>query len=65
MSAPTAPTAARRSVLHYGAIDGFAACLETFVDEDLTVAILCNGDIGPEMPFRPIRKTVGAALRLR
>lgn len=55
------PTAARRSVLHYGAIDGFAACLETFIDEGLTTAILCNGDIGPDTPFRSMRRVVAAS----
>lgn len=48
----------RRSVLHYGAINGFAACLETFTDVGLTTAILCNGDMGPAMPFRTMRRIV-------
>jgi len=49
---------AHRGVIHYGAINGFAACLETFIDVGLTTVILCNGDIGPHMPFRAIRRVV-------
>ena len=47
-----------RSALHYGAINGFAACLETFVESGVTTVVLCNGDIGPDMPFRSIRRIV-------
>ena len=47
-----------RSILHYGAIEGFAACLETYVDLKLTLAILCNGDNNPDLPFRAVRKIV-------
>jgi CubicO group peptidase (beta-lactamase class C family) len=49
---------AHRGVIHYGAINGFAACLETFIDVGLTTVILCNGDIGPHMPFRAMRRVV-------
>ena len=52
------PSDAHRSVIHYGAINGFAACLETFTDAGLTTVILCNGDIGPDMPFRAVRRVV-------
>lgn len=47
-----------RIILHYGAIEGFAACLETYVDLDLTLAVLCNADNNPDLPFRTIRKIV-------
>jgi CubicO group peptidase (beta-lactamase class C family) len=50
--------AGRRSVLHYGFINGFASLLESFVDEGLTTAVLCNGDAGPALPFHGIRKAV-------
>lgn len=46
------------SVLHYGGINGFAACLETFTGAGLTTAILCNGDMGPSVPFRALRRIV-------
>ena len=48
----------RRSAMHYGFINGFAACLETWLDDGLTVAILCNADMGPAMPFRDLRRLV-------
>jgi D-alanyl-D-alanine carboxypeptidase len=52
------PSDPHRTILHYGAIDGFAAVLETYVDLGLTVAILCNGDTGPALPFRAVRRLV-------
>jgi len=51
-----------RTIIHYGAIDGFAAVLETYVDLGLTVAILCNGDTGPDLPFRSVRRLVKSKL---
>ncbi len=54
----TPPSAGYRSVLHYGAINGFAACMETYTDLGLTVVVLCNGDIGPAAPFRAVRRAV-------
>lgn len=52
------PVESHHSILHYGAIEGFASCLETYVDMDLTLAVLCNADNGPDLPFRAIRKIV-------
>ncbi|MGH6875888.1 MAG: serine hydrolase domain-containing protein [Rhizomicrobium sp.] len=52
------PTKGERSILHYGAINGFAACLETYVDLGLTLAVLCNADMNPQLPIRPIRRLV-------
>ena len=57
----TPPSGGHRSVMHYGFINGFAACLESFLDVGVTVAILCNGDMGPNMPFRDLRRAVVAA----
>lgn len=56
----TPPSAGYRSVLHYGAIYGFAAFMETYTDFGLTLVVLCNGDIGPAMPFRAVRRAVAA-----
>jgi len=50
------PVESHRSILHYGVIEGFVSCLETYVDMDLTLAVLCNADNGPGLPFRGIRK---------
>ncbi|MGZ8363278.1 MAG: serine hydrolase domain-containing protein [Caulobacteraceae bacterium] len=47
-----------RSVIHYGFINGFSACLESWPESGVTTAILCNGDVGPALPFRAIRKAV-------
>ena len=52
------PNQGHPSVLHYGFINGFSACLETFLDVGLTTAILCNADAGPDLPFRAIRRRV-------
>jgi CubicO group peptidase (beta-lactamase class C family) len=54
----SAPSDPHPSILHYGAIDGFAAVLQTYLKAGVTFAVLCNGDIGPAMPFRAIRKVV-------
>lgn len=56
----TPPASGHRSVLHYGAIYGFASFLETHTDLGLTTVVLCNGDIGPAMPFRAVRRAVAA-----
>ncbi|MCY7355366.1 MAG: beta-lactamase family protein [Lysobacter sp.] len=56
------PSQKYRSVLHYGFINGFAACMESFIDVGLTTAILCNGDIGPNTPFRVLRRIVSEQL---
>lgn len=45
-------------VQHYGYIAGFSACLETYTDAGLTIAILCNGEAGPSLPFRAVRRAV-------
>lgn len=54
------PSDPHPSILHYGAINGFAAVLQTYLGKRVTFAVLCNGDIGPDMPFRDIRKAVVA-----
>jgi len=56
------PEHGHRSVAHYGFINGFAACLETWLDVGLTTAILCNADMGPAMPFRDLRRLVRETL---
>ncbi|MEZ5995581.1 MAG: serine hydrolase domain-containing protein [Hyphomonadaceae bacterium] len=50
------------SILHYGYIDGFACVLQTFLGPQVTMAVLCNSDVGPATPFRAIRRIVTAAL---
>jgi CubicO group peptidase (beta-lactamase class C family) len=52
------PSAVGPVVQHYGYINGFSACLETYTDHGVTMAVLCNGDVGPQMPFRGIRRAV-------
>lgn len=52
------PSPAGRSVQHYGFINGFAAVLETWLDHGLTMAVLCNADIGPGFPFHGVRQAV-------
>jgi CubicO group peptidase (beta-lactamase class C family) len=49
------------TVLHYGAINGFAAVLETHLERRATIAVLCNADMNSELPFRAIRRSVAAA----
>ncbi|KGI76690.1 serine hydrolase domain-containing protein [Oleiagrimonas soli] len=56
------PLHGHRSVMHYGFINGFAVCLETWLDVGLSTAILCNGDMGPHMPFHALRQTVSKQL---
>jgi D-alanyl-D-alanine carboxypeptidase len=55
-------SAAHRSALHYGFINGFAAYLETFIDVGLTTVILCNADMGSNTPFRAVRRIVSERL---
>jgi CubicO group peptidase (beta-lactamase class C family) len=52
------PFKGHRSVLHYGAINGFASCLETYIDIGLTLAVLCNADVNSNLPIRRIRHIV-------
>lgn len=52
------PAGEQRSLLHYGYIEGFSSCLEAFPDAGVTLAILCNGDVGPRLPFRAIRRVI-------
>ena len=52
------PVKGQRSVLHYGAIDGFGACLETYPDRAMTLAVLCNADMNPVLPIRALRHVV-------
>jgi CubicO group peptidase (beta-lactamase class C family) len=49
------------TILHFGAINGFAAVLETHLERRVTIAVLCNADMSPELPFRAIRRAVAAA----
>ena len=56
---------AHPNILHYGAINGFSAVLQTWTDHGVTMAVLCNGDIGPAAPFRAIRQIVTAKLLSR
>ena len=49
-------------IQHYGYINGFSACLETYTDHGVTMAVLCNGDVGPHMPFRGICRAVVAEM---
>ncbi len=50
------PDSSGRSVQHYGFINGFAALLQTWLDQGLTMAVLCNADIGPGLPFHGVRQ---------
>lgn len=50
------------SLFHYGYINGFACMLQTFTSQHVTLAVLCNGDVGPATPFREIRRVVTDAL---
>lgn len=52
------PGAEGKTAIHYGYINGFSACLERFVDQRITLAIVCNADKNPGLPFREIRKKV-------
>lgn len=54
----TGPSDIRPSILHYGSFYGFSAVLQTYRREGLTFAALCNTDLGPQVPFRSIRKAV-------
>jgi CubicO group peptidase (beta-lactamase class C family) len=52
------PSDPNPNILHYGAINGFAAVLQTYLAKRLTFAALCNGDFGPAIPFRGIRQAL-------
>lgn len=52
------PSDPNPSILHYGAINGFASVLQTYMKSRTTFAVLCNGDIGPASPFRAVRAAV-------
>lgn len=54
----TGPSEARRTILHYGYFYGFSALLQTWLDDGLTLAVLCNCDPGPALPFRGVRRAV-------
>jgi CubicO group peptidase (beta-lactamase class C family) len=56
------PSDPHPSLLHYGYINGFACMLQTFTGADVTLAVLCNGDVGPATPFRAMRRVVTDAL---
>lgn len=57
ISGPSDPNA---SILHYGGINGFATLLQTYTKSRTTFTVLCNGDTGPALPFRAIRKSIVA-----
>ncbi len=52
------PGEKRPSIVHYGYIGGFAAVLQTWLNERLTFAAACNGRPGPVLPFRDIRRAL-------
>jgi D-alanyl-D-alanine carboxypeptidase len=52
------PSDPHPSIFHYGFINGFACMLQTFTSQNVTLAVLCNGDVGPAIPFRAIRQSV-------
>lgn len=52
------PSEPMPNILHYGVISGFSAMLQTFTGTGVTVAVLCNAFIGPDVPFRGVRKAV-------
>ncbi|HRX39758.1 MAG TPA: serine hydrolase domain-containing protein [Parvularculaceae bacterium] len=49
------PDDANPSLLHFGYIDGFSSMLQTYTRTQLTIAVLCNCDPGPDLPFRSVR----------
>ncbi len=48
------------SILHYGYVPGFSAVLQTYLRSGVTMAVLCNADGNPALPFRAIRQAVVA-----
>lgn len=54
----TGPSEVNPSILHYGSFYGFCAMVQTFTRKNVTIAALCNSDLGPGVPFRGIRKAV-------
>jgi CubicO group peptidase (beta-lactamase class C family) len=58
----TPPDGVNPTVLHYGYIYGFSALLQTWPKQGVTLAVLCNGDVGPALPFRTLREAVVAQL---
>lgn len=50
------------NILHYGFINGFATMLQTWTGPAVTLAVLCNADVGPATPFRKFRQAVSKAL---
>lgn len=49
-------------IFHYGFISGFSSYLASFVKSKITIAILCNADNNPAMPFRAVRKAISKSL---
>ena len=47
-----------RTISHNGFINGFSAVLETNFGSGVSFAVLVNGDVGPNLPFRSIRRAV-------
>ncbi len=47
-----------RTISHNGFINGFSAMLETNLDSGLSFCVLANADVGPNLPFRAIRRAV-------
>lgn len=50
------------NILHYGFINGFATMLQTWTNAAVTMAVLCNSDVGPATPFRNFRQAVSKTL---
>lgn len=49
-------------IFHYGFINGFSSYLASFLKSKITIAILCNADNNPAMPFRSVRKAISKTL---
>lgn len=56
------PVRGHMDVLHYGYINGFSACLESWPDLDTSLAVLCNADVNAALPTRVIRRLVATKL---
>ncbi len=49
-------------IFHYGFISGYSSYLASFLKSKITIAILCNADNNPAMPFRSVRKAISKTL---
>lgn len=52
----------QRVIAHNGGINGFASYLATYLEKQLTVAILTNCDGNPNNPMHAVRRVIVAAL---